>query len=162
MAPRRPGPRGRAARAGGAPGGARLTAGNRFTQSAVHGLDYSRPAPARSVPAVASTTMPGGIPAAPAIRPRVPGAVRPPAAHVTVHRVFPVQRALHRFIPSQLISPTASSVTSAWPSAVGAATPAQRSQLEAYSSLLADMGGLSRASPDTRLSHRHRRHRRST
>lgn len=103
MAPRRPGPRGRAAGASGAPGGARsgarFTAGNRFTQSAVHGAGL--------LPAQRAPVRPGGdvhhddargVPAAPSVRgPSIPGAVRPPAAHVTVHRVFPVQWALRHF-----------------------------------------------------------------
>ncbi|ELV12546.1 Ataxin-1 [Tupaia chinensis] len=49
------------------------------------------------------------------------------------------------FLPSQLISPTANPVTSAVASAAGATTPSQRSQLEAYSTLLAGMGSLSQA-----------------
>uniref|UniRef100_A0A8C0A8S0 Ataxin 1 n=1 Tax=Bos mutus grunniens TaxID=30521 RepID=A0A8C0A8S0_BOSMU len=99
------------------------------------GLDYSPPSAPRSVPAVTSTTT----------MPAYPGAVRPPAAALQFIGSSQYSGP-SRFIPSQLISPTASPVTSAVASAVGAATPAQRSQLEAYSSLLADMGGLSRAS----------------
>lgn len=94
----RPGPRWRAARAGGAPAGARFTTGNRFTQSAVLGAGL--------LPTQRAPVRPGdhddarGVPA-PAVRgPGVARAVRPPAcAPVAVHWVFPIQRALHRLHP---------------------------------------------------------------
>ncbi|XP_043764403.1 ataxin-1 isoform X1 [Cervus elaphus] len=112
------------------------------------GLDYSPPSAPRSVPAVASTTtMPAAYPPPPPS-----GAPVSPVQYAHLpHTLQFIGSSQYSgpyagFIPSQLISPTASPVTSAVASAVGAATPAQRSQLEAYSSLLADMGGLSRAS----------------
>uniref|UniRef100_A0A2K6U7C4 AXH domain-containing protein n=1 Tax=Saimiri boliviensis boliviensis TaxID=39432 RepID=A0A2K6U7C4_SAIBB len=50
-----------------------------------------------------------------------------------------------RFILSQLIPPTTNPVTSAVALAAGATTPSQLSQLDAYSTLLANMGSLSQA-----------------
>lgn len=109
------------------------------------GLDYSPPSAPRSVPA--TTTMPAAYP------PPQSGAPVSPVqyAHLPAHPLQFIGSSQYSgpytgFIPSQLISPTASPVTSAVASAAGAATPSQRSQLEAYSTLLATMGGLSQAS----------------
>lgn len=110
------------------------------------GLDYSPPSAPRSVPAT-TTTMPAAYP------PPQSGAPVSPVqyAHLPAHPLQFIGSSQYSgpytgFIPSQLISPTASPVTSAVASAAGAATPSQRSQLEAYSTLLATMGGLSQAS----------------
>ncbi|TKC52101.1 hypothetical protein EI555_021287 [Monodon monoceros] len=107
------------------------------------GLDYSPPSAPRSVPA--TTTMP-------AYPPPQSGAPVSPVQYAHLpHTLQFIGSSQYGgpyagFIPSQLISPTASPVTSAVASAAGAATPSQRSQLEAYSTLLANMGGLSQAS----------------
>uniref|UniRef100_A0A8D0LBH5 Ataxin 1 n=1 Tax=Sphenodon punctatus TaxID=8508 RepID=A0A8D0LBH5_SPHPU len=108
------------------------------------GMDYSPPSAPRSVPA--TTTLPTVYP--------------PPAHSQSGMPVSPVQYthlqhtfqfvgpqysgSYAGFIPSPLISPTANSATSAAASAAAvAATPSQRSQLEAYSTLLASMSNLS-------------------
>ncbi|XP_010021767.1 PREDICTED: ataxin-1 [Nestor notabilis] len=98
------------------------------------GLDYSPPSAPRSVPA--STTLPtvyspalsqSGTPVSP---------VQYTHLQHTFQFVGPQYSGSYTgFIPSQLISPTAN-----W---AVATTPSQRSQLEAYSTLLASMSGLS-------------------
>ncbi|KFQ32040.1 Ataxin-1 [Mesitornis unicolor] len=105
------------------------------------GLDYSPPSAPRSVPA--STTLPtvyspalsqSGTPVSP---------VQYTHLQHTFQFVGPQYSGSYTgFIPSQLISPTANSATVAAATAV-ATTPSQRSQLEAYSTLLASMSGLS-------------------
>ncbi|KAB1262090.1 Ataxin-1 [Camelus dromedarius] len=113
------------------------------------GLDYSPPSAPRSVPA--TTTLPAAYP------PPQSGAPVSPVQYAHLpHTLQFIGSSQYSgpyagFIPSQLISPTASPVTSAVASAAGAATPSQRSQLEAYSTLLANMGSLSQPR-DTRLS----------
>uniref|UniRef100_A0A8C0IFF2 Ataxin 1 n=1 Tax=Bubo bubo TaxID=30461 RepID=A0A8C0IFF2_BUBBB len=107
------------------------------------GLDYSPPSAPRSVPA--STTLPtvyspalsqSGTPVSP---------VQYTHLQHTFQFVGPQYSGSYTgFIPSQLISPTANSATSAVAAATAVATtPSQRSQLEAYSTLLASMSGLS-------------------
>ncbi|NXD97235.1 ATX1 protein, partial [Chaetorhynchus papuensis] len=107
------------------------------------GLDYSPPSAPRSVPA--STTLPtvyspalsqSGTPVSP---------VQYTHLQHTFQFVGPQYSGSYTgFIPSQLISPTANSATGAVAAATAvASTPSQRSQLEAYSTLLASMSGLS-------------------
>lgn len=109
------------------------------------GLDYSPPSAPRSVPA--TTTLPAAYP------PPQSGTPVSPVQYTHLPHTFQFigssqySGAYAGFIPSQLISPTASPATSAVASsAAGVSTPSQRSQLEAYSTLLASMGGLSHAS----------------
>lgn len=108
------------------------------------GLDYSPPSAPRSVPA--TTTLPTVYP------PPQSGTPVSPVQYAHLPHTFQFIGSSQYsgpyagFIPSQLISPTASPVTSAVASAAGATTPTQRSQLEAYSTLLANMGSLSQAS----------------
>ncbi|XP_042841599.1 ataxin-1 [Panthera tigris] len=108
------------------------------------GLDYSPPSAPRSVPA--TTTLPAAYP------PPQSGTPVSPVQYAHLPHTFQFIGSSQYsgpyagFIPSQLISPTASPVTSAVASAAGATTPSQRSQLEAYSTLLANMGSLSQAS----------------
>lgn len=108
------------------------------------GLDYSPPSAPRSVPA--TSTLPTVYP------PPQSGTPVSPVQYAHLPHTFQFIGSSQYsgpytgFIPSQLISPTASPVTSAVASAVGATTPSQRSQLEAYSTLLASMGSLSQAS----------------
>lgn len=108
------------------------------------GLDYSPPSAPRSVPA--TTTLPTVYP------PPQSGTPVSPVQYAHLPHTFQFIGSSQYsgpyagFIPSQLISPTASPVTSAVASAAGATTPTQRSQLEAYSTLLASMGSLSQAS----------------
>uniref|UniRef100_A0A5F5PX55 Ataxin 1 n=1 Tax=Equus caballus TaxID=9796 RepID=A0A5F5PX55_HORSE len=108
------------------------------------GLDYSPPGAPRSVSA--TTTLPAPYP------PPQSGTPVSPVQYAHLPHTFQFIGSSQYsgpyagFIPSQLISPTASPVTSAAASAAGATTPSQRSQLEAYSTLLANMGGLSQAS----------------
>lgn len=107
------------------------------------GLDYSPPSAPRSVPA--PTTLPtvyssalsqSGTPVSP---------VQYTHLQHTFQFVGPQYSGPYAgFIPSQLISPTANSATGAVAAATAVATtPSQRSQLEAYSTLLASMSGLS-------------------
>lgn len=108
------------------------------------GLDYSPPSAPRSVPA--TTTLPTVYP------PPQSGTPVSPVQYAHLPHTFQFIGSSQYsgpyagFIPSQLISPTASPVTSAVASAAGATTPSQRSQLEAYSTLLANIGSLSQAS----------------
>lgn len=108
------------------------------------GLDYSPPSAPRSVPA--TTTLPTVYP------PPQSGTPVSPVQYAHLPHTFQFIGSSQYsgpyagFIPPQLISPTASPATSAVASAGGAATPSQRSQLEAYSTLLANMGSLSQAS----------------
>ncbi|XP_029798994.1 ataxin-1 [Suricata suricatta] len=107
------------------------------------GLDYSPPSAPRSV--AAATTLPAAYPPPPS------GTPVSPVQYAHLPHAFQFVGSSQYsgpyagFIPSQLISPTASPVTSAVASAAGATTPSQRSQLEAYSTLLANMGSLSQA-----------------
>lgn len=107
------------------------------------GLDYSPPSAPRSVPA--ATTLP------PAYPPPQSGTPVSPVQYAHLPHTFQFIGSSQYsgpyagFIPSQLISPPANPVTSAVASAAGATTPSQRSQLEAYSTLLANMGSLSQA-----------------
>lgn len=108
------------------------------------GLDYSPPSAPRSVPA--TTTLPAAYP------PAQSGTPVSPVQYAHLPHTFQFIGSSQYsgpyagFIPSQLISPTTSPVTSAVASGAGATTPSQRSQLEAYSTLLANMGSLSQAS----------------
>nr|XP_054347165.1 ataxin-1 [Pongo pygmaeus] len=105
------------------------------------GLDYSPPSAPRSVPV--ATTLPAAY-ATPQ-----PGTPVSPVQYAHLPHTFQFigssqySGAYASFIPSQLMPPTANPVTSAVASAAGATTPSQRSQLEAYSTLLANMGSLS-------------------
>ncbi|KAF7465677.1 ataxin-1 [Marmota monax] len=109
------------------------------------GLDYSPPSAPRSVPA--ATTLPTAYP------PPQSGTPVSPVQYAHLPHTFQFIGSSQYsgpyagFIPSQLISPSANPVTSAVASAAGATTPSQRSQLEAYSTLLASMGSLSQAPP---------------
>nr|XP_010594500.1 ataxin-1 [Loxodonta africana]XP_010594501.1 ataxin-1 [Loxodonta africana]XP_010594502.1 ataxin-1 [Loxodonta africana]XP_023411545.1 ataxin-1 [Loxodonta africana]XP_023411546.1 ataxin-1 [Loxodonta africana]XP_023411547.1 ataxin-1 [Loxodonta africana]XP_023411548.1 ataxin-1 [Loxodonta africana]XP_023411549.1 ataxin-1 [Loxodonta africana]XP_023411550.1 ataxin-1 [Loxodonta africana]XP_023411551.1 ataxin-1 [Loxodonta africana]XP_023411552.1 ataxin-1 [Loxodonta africana]XP_023411553.1 ataxi len=108
------------------------------------GLDYSPPSAPRSVPA--TTTLPTVYPPPPS------GTPVSPVQYAHLPHTFQFIGSSQYsgpyagFIPSQLISPTANPATSAVASAAMATTPSQRSQLEAYSTLLANMGSLSQAS----------------
>ncbi|KAM9234060.1 ataxin-1 isoform 2-T3 [Dugong dugon] len=108
------------------------------------GLDYSPPSAPRSIPATA--TLPTVYPPPPS------GTPVSPVQYAHLPHTFQFIGSSQYsgpyagFIPSQLISPTANPATSAVASAAVAASPSQRSQLEAYSTLLANMGGLSQAS----------------
>nr|XP_003468799.1 ataxin-1 [Cavia porcellus]XP_013006827.1 ataxin-1 [Cavia porcellus]XP_013006828.1 ataxin-1 [Cavia porcellus]XP_013006829.1 ataxin-1 [Cavia porcellus]XP_013006831.1 ataxin-1 [Cavia porcellus]XP_013006832.1 ataxin-1 [Cavia porcellus]XP_023420482.1 ataxin-1 [Cavia porcellus]XP_023420483.1 ataxin-1 [Cavia porcellus] len=105
------------------------------------GLDYSPPSAPRSVPA--ATTLPTAYP------PPQSGTPVSPVQYAHLPHTFQFIGSSQYsgpyagFIPSQLISPSANPVTSAVASAAGATTPSQRSQMEAYSTLLANMGSLS-------------------
>ncbi|XP_004593159.2 ataxin-1 [Ochotona princeps] len=109
------------------------------------GLDYSPPSAPRSVPA--ATTLPAAYP------PPQSGTPVSPVQYAHLPHTFQFIGSSQYggpyagFIPSQLISPTASPVTS-----VVATAPSQRSQLEAYSTLLSNMGGLSQA-PGHKVEH---------
>uniref|UniRef100_A0A8C0T3R1 AXH domain-containing protein n=1 Tax=Canis lupus familiaris TaxID=9615 RepID=A0A8C0T3R1_CANLF len=114
------------------------------TARAVHGAGL--------LPAQRAPVCPGdqhaarGLPS-PAVRDLgVPRAVRAPATHLPVHRVLPVQRALRRVHPLAADLPDGQPRHQCRGLRAGAATPSQRSQLEAYSTLLANMGSLSQAS----------------
>ncbi|XP_037700297.1 ataxin-1 [Choloepus didactylus] len=108
------------------------------------GLDCSPPSAPRSVPA--TTTLPTVYP------PPRSGTPVSPVQYAHLPHTFQFIGSSQYsgpyagFIPSQLISPAAHPATSAGASAAMATTPSQRSQLEAYSTLLANMGGLSQAS----------------
>ncbi|XP_004715350.1 ataxin-1 [Echinops telfairi] len=97
------------------------------------GLDYSPPSAPRSVPA--TTTLPTVYPPPPS------GTPVSPVQYAHLPHTF-------QFIgSSQYSGPYAGFIpTSAVASAAMATTPSQRSQLEAYSTLLANMGSLSQAS----------------
>lgn len=115
------------------------------------GLDYSPPSAPRSVPA--ATTLPAAYP------PPQSGTPVSPVQYAHLPHTFQFISSSQYsgpyagFIPSQLISPTANSVTSVVASAAGATAPSQRSQLEAYSTLLSNMGGLSQAPPGHKVEH---------
>lgn len=106
------------------------------------GLDYSPPSAPRSVPTAAATsTLPTAYPPS--------GTPVSPVQYAHLPHTFQFIGSSQYsgpyagFIPSQLISPTASPATSSSVASSGVATPSQRSQLEAYSTLLASMGSLS-------------------
>lgn len=107
------------------------------------GLDYSPPSAPRSVPT--ANTLPTVYP------PPQSGTPVSPVQYAHLSHTFQFIGSSQYsgpyagFIPSQLISPSGNPVTSAVASAAGATTPSQRSQLEAYSTLLANMGSLSQA-----------------
>lgn len=107
------------------------------------GLDYSPPSAPRSVPA--PTTLPTVY--SPALSQS--GTPVSPVQYTHLQHTFQFVGPQYSgpyagFIPSQLISPTANSATGAVAAATAVATtPSQRSQLEAYSTLLASMSGLS-------------------
>ncbi|KAH0513746.1 Ataxin-1 [Microtus ochrogaster] len=107
------------------------------------GLDYSPPSAPRSVPT--ATTLPTVYP------PPQSGTPVSPVQYAHLSHTFQFIGSSQYsgpyagFIPSQLISPSGNPVTSSVASAAGATTPSQRSQLEAYSTLLANMGSLSQA-----------------
>ncbi|XP_006135244.2 ataxin-1 [Pelodiscus sinensis] len=106
------------------------------------GMDYSPPSAPRSVPAstlptvYSSALSQSGTPVSP---------VQYTHLQHTFQFVGPQYSGPYAgFIPSQLISPTGNSATCAAASATAVATtPSQRSQLEAYSTLLANMSSLS-------------------
>ncbi|XP_019354031.1 ataxin-1 [Alligator mississippiensis] len=106
------------------------------------GMDYSPPSAPRSVPA--TTTLPTVY--SPALSQS--GTPVSPVQYTHLQPTFqfvgpPYSGPYAGFIPSQLISPTANSGTGAAASATAVATtPSQRSQLEAYSTLLASMSSL--------------------
>ncbi|XP_063154998.1 ataxin-1 [Candoia aspera] len=107
------------------------------------GMDYSLPSAPRSVPASAtlSTVYPSALSQA--------GTPVSPVQYAHLQHAFQFVGPQYSgpyagFIPSPLISPTANSVTTTAASATAVATtPSQRSQLEAYTSLLATMSNLS-------------------
>uniref|UniRef100_A0A8D0BG26 Ataxin 1 n=1 Tax=Salvator merianae TaxID=96440 RepID=A0A8D0BG26_SALMN len=107
------------------------------------GIDYSPPSAPRSVPA--TTTLPTVYP--PALSQA--GTPVSPVQYTHLQHTFQFVGPQYSgpyagFIPSPLISPTANSATSTAASATAiATTPSQRSQLEAYSTLLASMSNLS-------------------
>ncbi|XP_063779280.1 ataxin-1 [Pseudophryne corroboree] len=108
------------------------------------GMDYSSPSATRSLPA--ATTVP-------AIYQTVQshsGASASPVQYTNVPQTFQFIGPHYSgpsyagFINSQLISPTSSSATSVVSSTTaGVTTPSQRSQMEAYSTMLASVSGLS-------------------
>ncbi|XP_012885921.1 PREDICTED: ataxin-1 [Dipodomys ordii] len=107
------------------------------------GLDYSPPSAPRSVPS--ATTLPAAYP------PPQSGTPVSPVQYAHLPHTFQFMGSSQYsgpyagFLPSQLISPSANPITSTVATAGGATTPSQRSQLEAYSTLLANVGGLSQA-----------------
>ncbi|XP_054841737.1 ataxin-1 [Eublepharis macularius] len=125
------------------PGGISVEAGSQqgigLHKSLSTGIDYSPPSAPRSVPA--TTTLPTVYP------PVLTQAGTPvsPVQYTHLQHTFqfvgpPYSGPYAGFIPSPLISPTANSATGAAASASAVATtPSQRSQLEAYSTLLASM-----------------------
>lgn len=125
------------------PGGSSVEAGSQqgigLHKSLSTGIDYSPPNPPRSVPA--TTTLPTVYP--PALTQA--GAPVSPVQYTHLQHTFqfvgpPYSGPYAGFIPSPLISPTANSATGTAASATAVATtPSQRSQLEAYSTLLASM-----------------------
>ncbi|XP_053102285.1 ataxin-1 isoform X2 [Hemicordylus capensis] len=129
------------------PGGTLVEAGSQqgigLHKSLSTGIDYSPPSAPRSVPA--TTTLPtvyspafsqAGTPVSP---------VQYTHLQHTFQFVGPQYSGPYAgFIPSPLISPTANSATGTAASATSVATtPSQRSQLEAYSTLLASMSNIS-------------------
>ncbi|XP_060630838.2 ataxin-1 [Anolis sagrei] len=107
------------------------------------GMDYSPPSAPRSVPA--TSTLPTVYPSALSQAGTPVSPVQYTHLQHTFQFVGPQYSGPYAgFIPSPLISPTASSATSTAASATAVATtPSQRSQLEAYSTLLASMSNLS-------------------
>uniref|UniRef100_A0A8C6ZYU4 Ataxin 1 n=1 Tax=Nothoprocta perdicaria TaxID=30464 RepID=A0A8C6ZYU4_NOTPE len=107
------------------------------------GMDYSPPSAPRSVPA--PSTLPTVY--SPALSQS--GTPVSPVQYTHLQHTFQFVGPQYSgpyagFIPSQLISPTANSASGAVAAATAVATtPSQRSQLEAYSTLLASMSGLS-------------------
>uniref|UniRef100_A0A7N4PEW2 Ataxin 1 n=1 Tax=Sarcophilus harrisii TaxID=9305 RepID=A0A7N4PEW2_SARHA len=105
------------------------------------GMDYSPPSAPRSVPA--TTTLPAVYP------PPQSGTPVSPVQYTHLPHTFQFIGSSQYsgpyagFIPSQLISPPANPATSGVASAAVATTPSQRSHLEAYSTLLANVGSLS-------------------
>ncbi|KAL8182545.1 UNVERIFIED_CONTAM: Ataxin-1 [Gekko kuhli] len=125
------------------PGGSSVEAGSQqgigLHKSLSMGIDYSPPNAPRSVPA--TTTLPTVYP--PALTQA--GTPVSPVQYTHLQHTFqfvgpPYSGPYAGFIPSPLISPTANSATGTAASATAVATtPSQRSQLEAYSTLLASM-----------------------
>ncbi|XP_042321231.1 ataxin-1 isoform X2 [Sceloporus undulatus] len=107
------------------------------------GMDYSPPSAPRSVPATAT------LPTVYSSALSQAGTPVSPVQYTHLQHTFqfvgpPYSGPYAGLIPSPLISPTASSATSTAASATAVATtPSQRSQLEAYSTLLASMSNLS-------------------
>lgn len=130
------------------PGGTSLEAGSGSQQgmglhkSLSTGIDYSSPSAPRSAPA--TTTLPTVYP--PALSQA--GTPVSPVQYTHLQHTFQFVGPQYSgpyagFIPSPLISPTANSATGTAASATNAATtPSQRSQLEAYSTLLASMSNI--------------------
>ncbi|XP_066482774.1 ataxin-1 [Tiliqua scincoides] len=106
------------------------------------GIDYSPPSAPRSAPA--TTTLPTVYP--PALSQA--GTPVSPVQYTHLQHTFQFVGPQYSgpyagFIPSPLISPTANSATGTAASATSVATsPSQRSQLEAYSTLLASMSNI--------------------
>ncbi|XP_058141240.1 ataxin-1 [Dasypus novemcinctus] len=127
----------------GPPGELGLQQGIGLHKPLAPGLDCSPPGAPRSVPA--SATLPAAYP------PPRSGTPVSPVQYAHLQHTFQFIGSSQYggpyagFIPSQLISPAANPATSAGASAPMASTPSQRSQLEAYSTLLANMGALSQA-----------------
>ncbi|XP_015271848.1 PREDICTED: ataxin-1 [Gekko japonicus] len=125
------------------PGGISVEVGSQqgigLHKSPSMGIDYSPPNAPRSVPA--TTTLPTVYP--PALTQA--GTPVSPVQYTHLQHTFqfvgpPYSGPYAGFIPSPLISPTANSATGTAASATAlATTPSQRSQLEAYSTLLASM-----------------------
>ncbi|XP_060100232.1 ataxin-1 [Heteronotia binoei] len=125
------------------PGGSSVEAGSQqgigLHKSLSTGIDYSPPNAPRSVPA--TTTLPTVYP--PALTQA--GTPVSPVQYTHLQHTFqfvgpPYSGPYAGFIPSPLISPTANSAPGTATSATAVATtPSQRSQLEAYSTLLASM-----------------------
>ncbi|XP_072854743.1 ataxin-1 isoform X1 [Pogona vitticeps] len=129
------------------PGGISVEAGSQqgigLHKSLSTGIDYSPPSAPRSVPATA--TLPTVYPSALSQAGTPVSPVQYTHLQHTLQFVGPQYSGPYAgFLPSPLISPTASSATSTAASATAVATtPSQRSQLEAYSTLLASMSNLS-------------------
>lgn len=128
------------------PGGTSLEAGSQqgigLHKSLSTGIDYSPPSAPRSVPA--TTTLPTVY--SPALSQA--GTPVSPVQYTHLQHTFQFVGPQYSgpyagFIPSPLISPTANSATGTAASATAVATtPSQRSQLEAYSTLLASMSNM--------------------
>ncbi|XP_053570741.1 ataxin-1 [Bombina bombina] len=102
-------------------------------------MDYATPSAPRSVPV--ATTVPA------LYQTTQSGASVSPVQYTNVPHTFhfigpPYSGPYAGFIPSQLISPTSNSTSSAVSSA-SVTTPSQRSQMEAYSTLIASVGNFS-------------------
>nr|XP_020654263.1 ataxin-1 isoform X2 [Pogona vitticeps] len=129
------------------PGGISVEAGSQqgigLHKSLSTGIDYSPPSAPRSVPATA--TLPTVYPSALSQAGTPVSPVQYTHLQHTLQFVGPQYSGPYAgFLPSPLISPTASSATSTAASATAVATtPSQRSQLEAYSTLLASMSNVS-------------------